>query len=283
MRSKNERVELEMKIMKYRQLARQIVCDAETYERIAGLIAEIVHHSACEIQNALRYLTASPPPKSVFVATEWTVKITLNPKIDADIAPSAGLTRKSPTTPNPLRLTTLTLGGASGATAETKGENTGSLDFVFDSAKLLADRTLDCENEPFALHSLSKRIGIEDWLIHSVQAAAATHSKIDKPSFSADVWMKFSGSGGYNYMFPAGTNIAGLSGYYLLEETLNVNLSAKTPKVTIVATTLPPGGRGLSPNHGKMVTSTVTTIQDTRSDLQQIQQAIQNNRLSTPQ
>jgi len=40
MPSKNERVELEMKIMRYRQLARQ-ASDQETRLRINGLIAEL--------------------------------------------------------------------------------------------------------------------------------------------------------------------------------------------------------------------------------------------------
>jgi len=39
--SKNERVELEMKIMKYRQLARAAVSDPTTAERIDGLIVEL--------------------------------------------------------------------------------------------------------------------------------------------------------------------------------------------------------------------------------------------------
>jgi hypothetical protein len=39
-RSKNERVELEMKIMKYRSLARRVVHD-ETAQRIHALIAEL--------------------------------------------------------------------------------------------------------------------------------------------------------------------------------------------------------------------------------------------------
>jgi hypothetical protein len=38
---KNERVALEMKIMKYRQLARTSALDAETENRITGLIAEL--------------------------------------------------------------------------------------------------------------------------------------------------------------------------------------------------------------------------------------------------
>jgi len=240
---------------------------------------EIVHHSACEVQTALRYLYDYPPPKSVFVATGWTVRISLNPKVDADLLPSAGLTRIAPTTPKPLRMTNLVVGGGNGATAETKGEHTGNGDFVFDAAKLIKDKSLDCEHEPFALHSLSKKIGIEDWLIRSVEAAVTTHAQIDKPSFSADVFMKFSASVGYTYTFPAGTDLAGLGGYYQLEEILNVNLTAKTPTKTIIATTLPAGGRGFVPNSGS-VTSSVTVLEQTRSDLQQIEQAIRNNRFN---
>jgi hypothetical protein len=41
MPSKNERVELEMKILKYRRLARAAVTDGVTERRIAGLIAEL--------------------------------------------------------------------------------------------------------------------------------------------------------------------------------------------------------------------------------------------------
>jgi hypothetical protein len=41
MPSKNERVELEMKIMKYRRLARAAVTDPETTERIAALVQEL--------------------------------------------------------------------------------------------------------------------------------------------------------------------------------------------------------------------------------------------------
>jgi hypothetical protein len=41
MPSKNERVELEMKIMKYRALARDAVSDDEIKRRIADLVAEL--------------------------------------------------------------------------------------------------------------------------------------------------------------------------------------------------------------------------------------------------
>lgn len=41
MQSKNERVELEMRILRYRQIVRRIAHDPETYERIQALIREL--------------------------------------------------------------------------------------------------------------------------------------------------------------------------------------------------------------------------------------------------
>ena len=41
MRSKNERVALEMKILRYRKLARQIATDPDTAQRIKGLIVDL--------------------------------------------------------------------------------------------------------------------------------------------------------------------------------------------------------------------------------------------------
>ena len=41
MQSKNERVQLEMKILRYRKLARQIATDPDTAQRIKKLIADL--------------------------------------------------------------------------------------------------------------------------------------------------------------------------------------------------------------------------------------------------
>jgi hypothetical protein len=162
-----------------------------------------------------------------------------------------------------------------------RGTRTGNLDFVFDSAKLRRD-DLGCQYEPFLLHSLTKSIGIEDWLIRSVTASVVSHSKIDKPSFSSEVFMKFSGSGSYAYTFPPGTDLVTLSGYYQLDEILNVNLIAKTPIVKITAVTLPPNGKAFEPR-GTLLPSVVNTLQETRGDLQQIEQAIRNQRFNIQQ
>jgi len=131
------------------------------------------------------------------------------------------------------------------------------------------------------LHSLTKSIGIEEWLIRSVDASVVSHSKIDKPSFSSEVFMKFNGGGSYTYNFPPGTDLVTLSGYYQLDEILNVNLVAKTPVVRITAVTLPPNGRGFVRNQGPVAPSVVFTLQETRGDLQQIEQAVRNNRFNT--
>jgi hypothetical protein len=54
-------------------------------------VQEIVLHTACELQFALNTLERVSDPKR-FDPTNWTIKVTLNPKVDADIQPGAGLT-----------------------------------------------------------------------------------------------------------------------------------------------------------------------------------------------
>jgi hypothetical protein len=188
---------------------------------------EIVLHSACEVQSALRAIALEHPPKAVFDPDGWTVKITLNPKMDADIAPGAGVTRRDPVSTTTARFVSWVVGGPSGATLEMRGERTGSVDFDLDSANLIrAD--LGCQHEPFLLHSLTKTIGIENWLIRSVDAGALSGSKLDKPSFSAEVFMKFNGNGSYTYTFPPGTNLVTMGGYYQLDEILTINITAQS-------------------------------------------------------
>jgi hypothetical protein len=245
--------------------------------------SEIVHHSACEIQSALRYITHANPPKSVFDPDGWTVRISLNPKVDADIAPGIGLTRRYPTKSAATRFANLILGSGSGATADLRGNRTGNLDFVFDSKKLKTEQ-LGCEYEPFTLHSLTKSIGIENWLVRSVDAAFVNRSKIDKPSFSSEVVMKFSGNGSYTYTFPAGTNLATLGGFYQLDEILNVNFIAKPSEAPPIRTvTLPLNGKTFEKSSGQPAPSVVRSLQDQRGDLQQIEQAIRNSRFNTTQ
>lgn len=242
---------------------------------------EILLHTACELQLALQGLDGRTNPKQ-FNARGWTIKVTLNPKVDVDIQPGAGLTRKNPFVGTPTRFVTWVAGAGSGFTLEMKGERTGSIDFGFDSAKLIDDAKLPCERETISYHSLTKSLGIRDWLYRSVDAVSLTGAAIDKPSFSSDVFIKFNGNSSYTYTYPPGSQLLTLGGYYQLQETLNINLTAKPKVDKIVAVTLPVGGPGSPNNVGRaLVVSAGTVAQEARSDLQQIEQAIRNQRPAT--
>jgi hypothetical protein len=240
---------------------------------------EIVLHAACEVQSALRAIALEHPPKAVFDPDGWTVKITLNPKIDADIAPGIGLTRRQPASTTATRFASWVIGSPS-ATLEMRGERTGSLDFDLDSSNLIRD-DLGCQHEPFLVHSLTKSIGIENWLLRSVDAAAFSRSKIDKPSFSSEVVMKFNGNASYTYTFPTATDLVTMGGFYQLDEILNVNLVAKTPTVRISAVTLPSNGKGFVTSQGPPAPSVMFSTEQTNASLQQILQAIQNSKLNS--
>ncbi len=240
---------------------------------------EIVLHSACELQWALREADANAN-KSRFDARNWKIALTLNPKVDADIQPGAGLTRKDPFTSGVQRFSSWVLGSGNGVTTELRGQHTGSVDFTFDSAKLIADTGLPCDRASASYHSLTKQLGIADWLRRSVSASRLSASSLDNPKFSAEVFIKFGGGGSYTYTMPPGTDLLTLNGYYQLDENLNIVFTAK-PKIveTFKVTTLPEGQDGLQPNrpHAPGPT-TVTIFEDQQTSLQQIRQQLQNIR-----
>jgi hypothetical protein len=237
---------------------------------------EILLHSACELQAALRGLNGRTNPKQ-FDATAWNIKITLNPKMDADLQPGLGLTRKVPFTSGATTFSTYVIGSGNGVTTDMHGNRTGSVDFKFDSAALIKDEKLPCDQETPSYHSLTKHLGIRDWLYRSADAMNLTDSSIDNPSFSADVMIKLSGTGSWTYTFPPGTNLVSLSGYYTLDESLNITLTAKTKVTVIKVVTLPVGGPGAPRNRvNAAVPSTAAVYEDQQSSLQQIRQQLQN-------
>lgn len=238
---------------------------------------EILLHAACELQAALRGLDGRTNPKQ-FDAREWTIKVTLNPKVDADIQPGAGLTRKAPFVSGVQRFSSWVIGSGNGVTADMKGERTGSVDFAFDSAVLIENEKLPCYPETTSYHALTKTLGVRDWLYRSADAMAITGSSIDKPSFSSDVFVKFNGGSSYTYTNPPGTNLLSLSGYYQLQETLNINFTAKAKVHKFDIVTLPKGGKGFGDNKAPVLVHSNAAVlaTETRSDLAQIEQAIRN-------
>jgi hypothetical protein len=164
------------------------------------------------------------------------------------------------------------------------GSRTGSVDFKFDSAALIKDTKLPCDQETPSYHSLTKHLGIRNWLYRAADAMILTDSSIDNPSFSADVTIKFSGTGSWTYTFPPGTDLLSLSGYYQLDEGLTITFTAKTKVSVVKVVTLPVGGPGAPQNNGNAgAPSTTSIFEDQQSSLQQIRQQLQNLRAVTTQ
>jgi hypothetical protein len=243
---------------------------------------QIVLHSACELQAALRGLDGRTNPAQ-FDARAWTIKVTLNPKMDADFQPGAGLSRKSPLGANLTRSANYIIGPGNGVTFDMKGDRNGSIDFKFDSGTLIDDKNLPCDRDTPSYHVLTEHLGIQSWLFRAADAMNLTHATVDSPSFTAEVTMKLAGSGSFTYTFPPGTDLLSLTGSYTLDESLNINFTAK-PKVAkkFNIVSLPIGGEGFGPNKPRVPESTTITIfEDQQSTLQQIRQQLQNLRVQT--
>lgn len=242
-------------------------------------VQEIVLHTACELQFALNALQPISDPKR-FDPTAWTIKVTLNPKADADIQPGAGLTRRFPATGG-TSFSNLVIGPGNGVTAEMKGSHYGSVDFKFDSGALMKDAGLPCDTAAPSYHTLTKHLGIQDWLFRAVDTTRVAGGSVDNPGFTADVFIKFNGTGSWTYTFPPGANLLTLSGYYQLEESLTITFTAKPVKDTFKVVTLPRGGKGFGPNYASPPPSTFSVLQDQSASLQQIRQQLQNLRIPT--
>lgn len=242
-------------------------------------VREIILHTACELKFSLIDLQPISDPRR-FDPSAWTIKVTLNPKADADISAGAGLTRRFPQTGG-TNFSNLIIGPGNGITTEMKGSHNGSVDFKFDSGALMKDEGLPCERATRSYHTLTKVLGIHDWLYRAIVASNETGASIDAPGFTAGVLIKFNGTGSWTYTFPPGTNLLSLSGYYQLEETLTITFINNPKKDRIKVVSLPKGGEGFLSNRGRPVASTFTLIQDQNASLQQIRQQLQNLRIPT--
>lgn len=209
-------------------------------------IREILQHSACELQAA--FVELSKPEHVSFNAGKWLVAVKLSPKADAQIGGGVGLTGKSTTLAGAKYFNTWALGslGAPGAAFDVKGTRTGSVTFKMSSKELLAkNNPLICPLNSPRFHVLAAHLGIGEWLVMLVQArdlAVGSMAAIDSPTYSSQIFVKFSGNGNFTYTFPFGTNFAALSGYYDLDQTLEITLSPDKSVEEILVRTLPVGG-----------------------------------------
>ncbi|MGJ5130980.1 hypothetical protein [Bradyrhizobium oligotrophicum] len=233
---------------------------------------EILLYTACEVQFTLR--TFDLPQYSRFNARKWLITVALNPKTDVDITPSGGLTRKVPGLANATRFVTWAL-NAPGLQLDVKAERSGGVGFAFKSPDLIDDRTLPCEYASPSYHALSQHLGIREWLGRSVDAMYVTGTaELDKPTYNSDITIKFSANGGYTYAFPAGTDLAALSGSYAVDEQLNITFAPLAGAAPFTVVTLPRGGKGFEPNNAGPPLSEAVQQALVRTDLIAIEQAL---------
>jgi hypothetical protein len=233
-------------------------------------VAEIIRHAVCELRLALRKIDHSNPS---FRPSDWVVQITLTPKVDAEFSARAGLTGRS-TTLTQKYFNTWTVGAAPGAQLYAKGHTDGSAAYTIRSSDLL-DRQgklpIDCDREAPRYHALVRNLGIFDWLSRTASAVegdVAKLARLDKPTYNAQIIIKFDGAGNYTYNFPFGTDFAGLYLGYALDESLSI---AFTPAVKAVRVrTLPEAPLSSA------VPAVATIEEKSRLDFLQLEQTLRN-------
>jgi hypothetical protein len=246
---------------------------------IALPVQEILLHTACELNDAFRSLNTVEFAR--FQAGRWLIAVTLTPRVDTEITPGIGFTRKVPTPANALRSTSWVIGSAPGMTLDVKGDRNGAVTYNIKSQALISSNDLDCDRTAASYHVLAQHLGIGEWLHRTVSAMnVASMASLDKPTFNSEITIKFTGAGSYTYTFPQSVDLASLSGSVSVDEQLQISMAQipATPKPYTVVT-LPSGDNFGHPQHAPVGnTSEVEAVETAkqRLDLLQIEQAIKN-------
>jgi hypothetical protein len=207
-------------------------------------VSQILLAATCELQRA--FIQLSEPRYASFNAKKWLIGITLTPKSDRDFTASIGLTGKS--TSDTARKYFNTWTAIPGFQGNIKGTSNASVSYKLHSRDLVANWKFQ-ENCPLGnptFSALAEHLGVHEWLVRTVIAkdtSVGSLATYDKPTFSTEVFVKFSGNGTFTYNFPLGTNIASLAGNYDLDETLAIALTPDTDDSVLVVQTLPTGGQ----------------------------------------
>ena len=210
-------------------------------------VREILQHSACELRGA--FIELSKPKYASFKASKWLIAVKLTPRTDADVNGGLGLTGISTTIAGVKYFNNWALGsvGAPGAGVEAKGTRTAAVTFKMSSKDLLDPKNqLICPVDSPRYHTLAEHLGIGEWLVRLVQAkdyGVGSLASFDTPTYSSEILVKFSGNGNFTYNFPFGTNFGAITGFYDVDETLDITMTPDTGGGTIYVQTLPRGGK----------------------------------------
>ena len=209
-------------------------------------VQDILQHTACELRGAFKDL--SQKKYESFGAGGWLVAVAVTPKADREATAGVGLTGKSTTDTAANYFTTWALGssGAPGFQANVKGTRNANVTYNMTSADLLNEKKypLECKRSHPNYHELARHLGIKEWLVRTVEArdqSVGSLAKLDKPTLTSQIFVKFTGGGNFTYAFPFGTHFGSLSGNFDLDETLSITLSPAAG-APLVVQTLPKGG-----------------------------------------
>lgn len=249
---------------------------------------EILRYTVCELRDAYRDLSDKSRYPN-FDAGEYSVKVSLQPKVDHEVTVKGGLTGKSTGLVKRYSNTWLfgsaTAGGSPGAGIDVRSHQDGSISFIVKSAILLSEKThFNCETgwSP-AKHSLAQNLDLRSWVTRSafaVQGDLRNITSVDSQGFFADIYVKVDGGGGFTYLFPLGTNFLTASGQYWTTHTLTVNITDEPPKRKISVITIPAttGWRNYEVPLSAPIRKSTAVSQDTRNrlDALQLEQTLRN-------
>jgi hypothetical protein len=242
---------------------------------------DILHNTTCELREAFFELNTERQLES-FGAKNWLIGLTLSPKTDKELIGGVGLTGKSIASPNPLYFNNWALGAPAlpGALGDIRGTRNAGITYNVHSRDLLNVKKfpLFCNPTSPTYNALAQHLGVREWLIRTVLAQNDTIgslTKLDKPTFSSEIFVKFTGSGNFTYNFPFGTNFASLSGSYDEDITFSIALTADQQTKVILVQSLPTGGNFGEPNPQPVQTE-VNIGAQSRLDAIEAQQQIVN-------
>jgi hypothetical protein len=243
-------------------------------------IEDILHNTTCELRQAFIELKSDPRFAS-FKANNWLIGLTLSPKTDKEVIAGVGLTGKSNSLAAPPYFNSWAIGTAAlpGANGDFRGTRNAGITYNIHSRDLLNVRKypIYCDPTSPTYSVLAEHLGVREWLIRAVLAqydAGSSLTKLDKPTFSSEIYVKFIGAGNFTYNFPFGTNFASLSGSYDEDITFSIALTGDSQTTTITVQTLPTGGNFNRPP--QTFVSQVNVGAATRLDSLESQQQIVN-------
>lgn len=245
-------------------------------------INDIIHNTTCELRDAFDQLNRDRQFAS-FKAGDWLIGLTLTPKTDREVIGGAGLTGKSTSVSNAPFFNSWAFGSAAvpGALGDVRGTRNAGITYNIHSRDLLNIRKfpLACDPTNPNFNALAQHLGIREWLIRTARAekqAVGSLTQLDKPTFSSEIYVKFTGSGNFTYNFPFGTDFAALSGSYDEDITFSIALTQDQKKgTTLVVQSLPTGGNFGNPSP-QSITTQVNVGAQARLDSIEAQQQIVN-------